>query len=120
MNFTIKYFTIKVCYYVDCTCSPFFELKDRHRLDGPAVEYTDGSKEYYVYGKLHRLDGPAREWSDGQKEYYVEGKLHRLDGPAIEYPNGLKEYYVNDVIVTNKLKGIKEEDIPKYLKILLI
>jgi len=67
-----------------------------HRLDGPAVEYSDGSKAYFVDDKRHRLDGPAIEWSDGYKAYYVDGKRHRLDGPAIERSNGYKEYWVDD------------------------
>ena len=25
-------------------------------------------------GKLHRLDGPAIEWYDGTKDYFIEGK----------------------------------------------
>ncbi len=45
-----------------------------HRLDGPAVEYADGSKEWYVDGKLHRLDGPAVEYTDGHKAWYVIGE----------------------------------------------
>ena len=45
-----------------------------HRLDGPAVEYGDGDKFYYVEGKRHRLDGPAIEHTNGDKYYYVEGK----------------------------------------------
>ena len=115
----------------------------QHRLDGPAVEWLNGDKEYWVEGKLHRLDGPAIECADGAKYYYVESKLHRLDGPAIESPDGEKQYWVNgkrhrldgpavdrsnalqyhayfinDVNVTDKVIGIKEEDIPKYLRIL--
>ena len=91
-----------------------------HRLDGPAVEHKDGSKEYYVEGKRHRLDGPAVEYVGVYKLYYVEGKLHRLDGPAMEYKNGSKYYFVNDVNVTDKLEGLKEEDIPKYLYMLSV
>ena len=30
-----------------------------HREDGPAVIYTDGSKEWWIRGNLHREDGPA-------------------------------------------------------------
>ena len=30
-----------------------------------------------VKGKLHRLDGPACEWANGTKEWWVNGKLHR-------------------------------------------
>jgi hypothetical protein len=66
-----------------------------HRLDGPAVEFTNGTKEWYVNGKLHRLDGPAVEWADGGKVWYVNGKRHRLDGPAVEWANGDKAWYVN-------------------------
>jgi len=45
-----------------------------HNLNGPAVEYFDGYKAYYVNGLRHRLDGPARIFSDGNIEYYVNGK----------------------------------------------
>ena len=66
-----------------------------HRLDGPAIEYSNGDKEWYVEGKLHRLDGPAVELADGTKEWYVEGNRHRLYGPAIEYSDGDKVWYVD-------------------------
>jgi hypothetical protein len=45
-----------------------------HRVDGPAVEYSDGDKEWYLDGKLHRVDGPAIEYSDGDTEWYLDGK----------------------------------------------
>ena len=35
------------------------ENDELHRIDGPAVEYTNGSKYWFVEGKYHRLDGPA-------------------------------------------------------------
>ena len=73
-----------------------------HRLDGPAAEYADGSKYWYVEGKLHRLDGPACEWADGDKSWYVEGKCHRLDGPAVEYANGSKVWYVEGKYLTEE------------------
>jgi len=31
---------------------------------------------------LHREDGPAVEWYNGSKEWYKNAKLHREDGPA--------------------------------------
>jgi hypothetical protein len=65
-----------------------------HRLDGPAAECANGSKEWWVEGKSHRLDGPAVECANGSKYWYVEGKLHRLDGPAVEYADGGKSWYV--------------------------
>ena len=30
--------------------------------------------EWYQNKKLHRLDGPACEWADGCKEYWIEGE----------------------------------------------
>ena len=65
-----------------------------HRLDGPAVEYTSGTKRWYQKGLLHREDGPAVEFSDNYVEYWVNGKLHNVDGPAVTYHNG-KDYWVN-------------------------
>jgi hypothetical protein len=67
-----------------------------HRIDGPAVEYADGSKAWYVDGQRHRLDGPAIECADGYKAWYVDGQRHRLDGPAIECADGSKVWYVDD------------------------
>lgn len=74
----------------------------RHRLDGPAVEGADGDKVWYVDGKLHRLDGPAFENANGHKEWYVDGKRHRLDGPAVENADGYKEWWVNGELMTEK------------------
>jgi hypothetical protein len=48
-------------------------------------------------GKFHRLDGPAIERSDGTKEWWKNGKRHREDGPAIEFTDGYKEWWLNDI-----------------------
>ena len=66
-----------------------------HREDGPAIESSDGSKEWLLNGKLHREDGPAIEYPDGDKYWFINGKRHREDGPAIEYPDGSKEWHIN-------------------------
>jgi hypothetical protein len=61
-----------------------------HRLDGPAIEYTDGHKEWWVDGKRHRLDGPASVWSNGAKFWYVddeclsEKQFLALSAPTLE------------------------------------
>jgi len=60
--------------------------------------------------ELHRLDGPAVEDFDGTKEWYKEGKLHRLDGPAIEGGHGLELWYI-------KGKRFTEEEFNKKIKI---
>jgi hypothetical protein len=64
-------------------------------MDGPAIEYPDGSKTWYLNDKVHRTDGPAVEGVDGTKEWWIDDQLHREDGPAIEYPDGTKEYWLH-------------------------
>ncbi len=55
-------------------------------------------------GLLHRLDGPAMEWANGHKEWYKNGWIHRLGGPAIEHVDGRKEWWLK-----NKLYKTKED-----------
>jgi hypothetical protein len=68
-----------------------------HRIDGPAIEYHGGDKEWAQNGKRHRTDGPAVDWADGTEEWYLNGKRHRTDGPAVEHPDGRKEWWINDI-----------------------
>lgn len=56
------------------------EFKDR-------IEYRDD------LGQLHREDGPAVEWYDGAKSWYINDKLHRIDGPAIDWDGTYLNYY---------------------------
>ena len=44
-----------------------------HREDGPAIEYSNGTKYWFLNGKEHRTDGPAVEDSDGSKEWFING-----------------------------------------------
>ena len=71
------------------------EMTKFHRTDGPAIEYSNGTKGWYLNDKRHRTDGPAIEWPGGGKEWYLDGKLHRTDGPAVETSSGHKGWYVN-------------------------
>jgi hypothetical protein len=73
-----------------------------HRLDGPAVEYPSGTKEWFQDGKIHRLDGPARERKNGTKEWWQNGKRHRLDGPAVVFLEGIKQWWLNDILYKTK------------------
>jgi len=99
-----------------------FDSKKLHRTDGPAVEYSSGTTEYWVNDKRHRLDGPAVEWANGDKEYWIDGKLHRVDGPAVEYSDGTKTYWVDGIRLTEKefitrttVKELTVADIEKLL-----
>lgn len=59
-------------------------------------EYPDGTRQWWLNGKLHRTDGPAIEWADGTRQWWLNGELHRTDGPAIEWSNGTRAWYLND------------------------
>ena len=50
-------------------------------------------KEYHFEGKRHRVDGPAVIYRDGSKYWYFEGQLHSLDGPACEGINEPEEWF---------------------------
>ena len=74
----------------------FFGNKYFRNVNGRLhVEYTDGTKEWWVNGQLHRIDGPAYEDAYGYKEWRINDKIHRLDGPAIEESDGTKEWYID-------------------------
>jgi len=66
-----------------------------HRTDGPAVEWCDGGKQWWVNGQTHRTDGPAIECSSGGKYWFVNGLRHRTDGPAAMDYDGTREWFVN-------------------------
>lgn len=46
-----------------------------HREDGPAVEYTNGTKQWWINGEHHREDGPAViNVSTGTNLWYLNGE----------------------------------------------
>jgi hypothetical protein len=61
---------------------------EKHRDDGPAVEWPNGAREWWRRGLRHRDDGPAIEKPDGYKAWYRDGVRHRENGPAVEYADG--------------------------------
>jgi hypothetical protein len=75
-------------------------LEDVLHRDGdlPAIEHTNGDKEWYVNGKRHREVLPAIEHANGTKEWYLNGVRHRNGGhPAVERANRDREWWVNGV-----------------------
>jgi len=66
-----------------------------HRLDGPAVSWSDGEQRWYQDGQQHRLDGPAAISADGAEAWYLNGLLHREDGPAAIYSDGTRYWYLD-------------------------
>lgn len=58
-----------------------------HREDGPAREFVNGKREWWLYGKRHRRSGPAVIHPQGTQEWWMNGVLHRENGPAIVTTN---------------------------------
>jgi hypothetical protein len=54
-----------------------------------------GDKRWYLNGEIYRVDGPAIELTDGTKYWSLHNRLHRVDGPAVEYSDGDKYWYLN-------------------------
>lgn len=110
-------------FYIDEKGNKFWYLPSKgkryfHRLDGPAMEYADGTKIWCVNNKRHRLDGPAAEYvfveySFEAKEWWVDDKIHRLDGPAWEGTNGTVAWRIdNELLPTEEVeKWLKENKI---------
>ena len=61
-------------------------------------QFHDNSVYWFANGRVHREDGPAIEWTNGTKYWYKDGKSHREDGPSIIYPNGEKYWRINKKI----------------------
>ena len=115
------------------------EYSIEHKLhrenDLPAIEYTDGTKSWWLNGKRHREnDLPAVEYNDGDKLWFINGIRHREndlpaiirdtkckewykydrrhrenDLPAVEYVTGYKAWYLNG-------KRHRDNDLPAVIK----
>jgi hypothetical protein len=89
-------------YVVNCCVRIEYHIDNkRHRDDDQsAVEWSDGSKEWYQNDKIHRNnDRPAVENVSGSKLWYQNGKRHRdNDKPAIEWLDGSK-WWQNDMFI---------------------
>jgi len=83
---------------------------DLHNAKGPALktDFGDGRWEHcwYLCGLKHRVGGPAEEYSDGRRWWYESGKLHNPDGPAVMFPGAYSlvpaQYWIHGVNVTQE------------------
>ena len=69
----------KYCWYIKGT---FFI----HNEGEPAFENKNGDKYWYQHNNEHRLDGPAIEYANGSKSYCVNGVSYEEE----DYWNQLK------------------------------
>lgn len=72
-----------------CPPLPFNEMKKMMEVGGYKTIFVNAD------GDFHREDGPALEYVNGDKFWYLNGKMHREDGPAVAYADGDKEWYLN-------------------------
>jgi hypothetical protein len=90
--------------FISDKCKEYYLNGELHRLDGPAIEYVNGDKEYWLNNvRIKKEDLSINKWPKctinglGNKEWMNEkGEYHREDGPAIEWPGGNKYWYINN------------------------
>ena len=63
------------------------------KLDAPSLIDHDGSRYWFLDGKLHRTNGPAIIRIDGFRCWMLNDEVHRDDGPAMVYPDGTEVWY---------------------------
>ena len=73
----------------------------------------NGDKFWYQNDKLHRLDGPAMEWSDGSKDYWIEDEKYSYEDwkkKVEEINNPIKEMTVTELskLLGYNVKIVKE------------
>lgn len=77
------------------------DSKYLHNESGPAMEWPDGTTEWYQFDRLHRVGHPAIERANGTYVYAVNGLRHRVDGPASTYLSGCCWYAGGTELVTD-------------------
>lgn len=79
-----RYFKITTDFSQETRTISIKNLQIIHSFQGePAIEYNNGTKEWYYNGFLHRENNlPAIEYTNGDKEWFLFGKRHRQNGPA--------------------------------------
>lgn len=81
----------------------------KHTDKNGNVFYSKTSERTPIY---HREDGPATEWANGYKAWWINDKRHREDGPAIEFANGDKHWYFNG----KRVYVNSQEEFEEFLK----
>ena len=70
----------------------------------------DGSKYWYLNGKLHREDGPAIEYASGTKFWYLNGKYLSKD----EWEKRIKK--THNIIIDGKEIELSDESFQNLKK----
>ena len=90
-----NFFPLKMKYYFNNILSSFYKYIIHHN-DLPTLIFPNGTKYWFINGKIHRDNEPAIIYKEGRQEWYINGKYHRdNDLPAIIEANGTQEWYIN-------------------------
>ena len=67
--------------------------------------YDNGTREWCLDGQIHREDGPAIEWADGGRSWFLNGKRVTEE----EVMNPAKELTVAEIekLLGHKVKIVK-------------
>jgi hypothetical protein len=86
--------------------------------NGRPYNTFSGTKWYNSYNKYHREDGPAKEYKDGSKEWWLndskvyckrENNLHKFNDLSEEFKKSIVKYKLSGSFSNNKLS--QEEEI---------
>ena len=81
----------------DPTCAEDVYMVLKYRI----VVDRYGTRRYYnSAGQRHRVEGPAVELTNGDKFWYQNDLFHRTDGPAVELSNGVRLWRLHGVEYT--------------------
>jgi len=84
---------------------------------------ANGGRIWYLNGRRHREDGPAVEYAEGSTGWYLNGLLHRVDGPAMELAIGDnlfdRSWHLNNMQVSeeefNEVWNCPMDKLPLYI-----
>ena len=73
--------------------------------------YSDGNRYWTLNGKFHRMDGPAIEWANGGKFWYIHGK-QLTEQEFLKATNPAKELTVAEIedLLGYPVKIVEEND----------
>lgn len=80
------------------------------------MEWEDGTRTYWTKGERHRLDGPAVEYADGGKEWWYQGEYVASNEEMLVAPkfltnfDSMKEFESHHILINRDDQYILIED----------
>ena len=65
--------------------------------DSTPTKYGNRTVWHNAAGQRHRLDGPALEWASGSKQWFVDDKCVPVDNQQ-EFEQWLRDNYENEML----------------------